>query len=186
MVLELGLPHSGCFCLLWPTWHGGVDKRTVTVPPLSLTLHPQFGLPEPFLWSPFGCQRRGECVHMGERARVWGARGRAAHNRPLLPLCRGALREGLELAGGWQWRKEVARGPAIPLGRPGWPTPISLLLGWRARASPATLECGGGCGPGLGAASTRACHGGLRHLGENLQTHKRTVCHLCFGCGWWP
>lgn len=59
---------------------------------------------------------------------------------PVLPLHMGALREGLELQGRWEWRREGSGSPhsLAPLSRPGWATPVPLLLVWRARASSTT------------------------------------------------
>lgn len=47
---------------------------------------------------------------------MWGGAGELFTIGYFLHFRRGALREGLELAGKWQWRKEVAMGP---VGRPG-------------------------------------------------------------------
>lgn len=78
---------------------------------------------------------------------------------------RGALREGLEFTGGGSGGRRW----------PGVLPPPHLF--------PSGVENQDFCcrtkhvvGLSRGAASTRVCHGALRHLGENLQTRKRTVC----------
>lgn len=65
MMLEVGLPHSGSFCLLQPKWYGGLGlggqrKGRKAIPALSLT--PSFELSRAFpmvsRWP------GGECVCM--------------------------------------------------------------------------------------------------------------------------
>ena len=112
-------------------------------------------------------------VHMREGARLRGARGRAAHNRPFPPLPQrsrerrpGAHRAG---SGGGSW-------PGV------LPSPISLLLGWRTGASAATPRTQWGLHPRLGVRRAQDCATGVSGIWEKIcRPIKRTVCHLALG-----